>query len=348
MALPSAAATGTAAATDTALAELIRKAKFEPCIGSACEKPDMKYENIQKAQPGYQWPDNGGYCGSWAVQRAALTKGAWISQQQVRDHTSPAPGAPASHDNEILSPNIAEALRNLKLRAEGFDYAHAKTPQQDEYFRWLKGHLVQSHAVVWMIMWDGGTYPAYDMTLPDGVHGHVEPVIGIQSNHPLSEESVFDDDVFVHYTDNGKDTIYKPVSTLSGDWAPTGSAKAKCQAGSSYCIGPYSYGWAVEGFLDARDGMPISLQVDPWEREPDLRKHESPIQLAGTVTAEGLSAGSRYSLYRWDSVEEAFTYREKYKQTTFTAANGTFVYEDPVTFWNNGTVYYRCVSDDDA
>ena len=328
------------------LAETIHAAKFAPCTGGACEKPDMKFERIQDVQPGFQWPDNGGYCGSWSVQRAALTKGAWISQQQVRDHTSPSPGAPASHDNEILSPNIDEALQNLKLKHEGFDYRTAPVPQQPAYFKWLKSQLVQNRTVVWMIMWNGQSYPAYDMKVPEGVHGHVEPVIGIQSNHPLTDGNVYDDDVFVHLTDNSDDMVYKRVSTLSGDWSPGG--KAECQRGSTYCIGPYGYGWAVEGFLgDERKGaVPLSLAIDPWEREPDYRKHEAPITLKGKVTAKRLSAGSRYEIYRWDSVDEAFEYKAAFRRTTFTARSDTFVFEDAKPFWNNGTTFYRCVPAD--
>ena len=136
------------------------------------------------------------------------------------------------------------------------------------------------------------------------------------------------------------------VSTLAGAWSPGGSARAKCHLGSSYCIGPYSYGWAVQGFLDHRDGVaPLSLKVAPWQREPDYRQHEKPILLTGTLTAEQLAVGTQYSIYRWDSVDAAFTYEPAYKIKTFTAAGGTFVYEDPKTFLNNGTVYYRCVED---
>ena len=330
-------------AEEAALEERIREAKSSPCTSEpgACEKPAAKYERIQKSQPGYQWGDNGGYCGSWAVQRAVLAKGAWISQQQVRDHTSPAPGAPPSHDNEILSPNIDEALHKLKVKKEGFDFVNSPTPQQPAYFEWLKKQLVANHTVVWMIMWDGQSYPAYNMKLPYGVHGHVEPVIGIQSNHPLSNATVHDDDHFVHFTDGGVDTVYKQVSTLAGDWSPGG--RATCHHGSRYCIGPYSYGWAIQGFLDPREGVPLSLAVDPWKREPDYRQHEPPIELTGTVTAEGLTVGTRYAIYRWDSVDEAFTYRPKYKIKTFTADDDTFVFEDPTAFWNNGTTYYRCV-----
>ena len=64
------------------LTELIHAAKFSPCTadnGTACVKPAAAtYERIQKSQPGYQWPDNGGYCGSWASQRAFLSLGARV------------------------------------------------------------------------------------------------------------------------------------------------------------------------------------------------------------------------------------------------------------------------------
>merc|ERR1719197_559613 len=92
---------------------------------AAKPKPTKKYERIHHTQPGYQWDFFGGYCGSWSIQRAAMAKGAWISQQQVRDHTVPGGG----NDNEILATNIELALTNLKLSYEGFDYKNLPTPQ---------------------------------------------------------------------------------------------------------------------------------------------------------------------------------------------------------------------------
>ena len=282
------------------------------------------------------------------MQRAALAKGAWISQQQVRDHAVPAPGAPASHDNEILSSNIAGALASLKIKAEGFAYATEPFPQQPAYFKWLKAQLVANHTVVWMIMWNGQKYPAYNMPLPSGVHGHVEPVIGIQSNHDLdTDAAVYDDDVFVHYTDGGNDTVYSVKPALPGDWTPPHGA-ARCVHGSSYCIGPYSYGWAVQGFLDGGTKpkvatKPLSLAVDPFLREPDFRRGAAPIHLKGTATAMQLSVGTRYEIYRWDSVAAAFEYGKQYVVKTFTASAETFVFEDQIPFWNNGSTYYRCM-----
>ena len=95
------------------------------------------------------------YCGSWASQRAMLAKGAWISQQQVRDHTTPCTPHGGEHDSEILSCNIEKAWTNLKVDYEGFDYLTTPIPQVKAYAAWLKKQLVQGYAVAWMILWSG-------------------------------------------------------------------------------------------------------------------------------------------------------------------------------------------------
>lgn len=202
------------------------------CEGGSCQKNTFKYELVLDVQPGYQWDDAGGYCGSWATQRATLSVGAWISQQQVRDHTSPCGG----HDNEILSCNIDEALTNLKIDYEGFDYKTTPLPQTQAYYKWLKSQLVAGRAVAWMIMWSGQAYPIYNLKPPAGMYGHVEPVIGIQSSHPLNDTEVsiatyivieahssarlqvYDDDTVLHYDDAGTETVSRKITTLAGKW----------------------------------------------------------------------------------------------------------------------------------
>lgn len=301
----------------------------------------MKYERILPAQPGYQWDDAGGYCGSWAMQRTILTKGAYISEQQVRNHTSPGGG----HDNEILSTNIEEAFKNLKIKYEGFDYVNEPLPQQPAYAKWLKKQLVSGHAVAWMIMWSGQAYPIYNLTPPAGMYGHVEPVIGFQSNHPLNDTTVYEDDVAVHFTDGGTNTVYRVLSTMPGEWAGPGH-KTTCKHGLKkyrYCMATYAFGWAVQGFVDEKQGMPASLQINPSLREPDTRSHAKPDAVKGTLTVTELTAGSSYDIYRWDSSEDAFTYSTNFKKTTFKATSDTFVYADDKSFLSNGVAYYRCV-----
>lgn len=304
--------------------------------GDLCTKPDMDYERIIPAQPGYQWNDAGGYCGSWSIQRATLTKGAWISQQQVRDHTVPGGG----HDNEILSTNIVTALKNLHIDFDGFDYTQA-IPQQNAYASWMKKQLVAGYAVAWMILWDGQKYPIYNLKPPAGMYGHVEPVIGIQSNHPLNDTTVYDDDTVVHFTDGGVKNVYRKLSTLGGQWAGPGR-QANCRP-YSYCMASYAFGWSFKGFTDEKKSMPANLAVEPWKREPDTRSGEKGEALKGTLTVTELEVRSKYDIYRWDSVKSAFTYSDTFLKTTFTATNGKYVYEDDTPFISSGSTYYKCV-----
>lgn len=307
------------------------------CEGGLCEKQDMKYERILPAQPGYQWNDAGGYCGSWAIQRATLTKGAYISQHQVRNHTSPGGG----HDNEILSTNIEEAFKNLKISFEGFDYVNEPLPQQAAYATWLKKQLAAGYAVTWMILWNAQVYPIYKLTPPAGMYGHVEPVIGIQSNHPLNDTTVYDDDVAVHFTDGGTNTVHRIISSLAGEWSGPGH-QANCRP-YSYCMATYAFGWAVKGFTSDKPAMPASLHIDPWLSEPDVRGGETPTALKGTLTVTELTIGTSYDIYRWDTVKDAFTFSENFKKTSFKATNGTFIYTDDKSFQSDGTTYYQCV-----
>ena len=128
------------------------------CIGHYNREPSLKeypYRRVLAVKPRIQWMDAGGYCGSLAVQNVALAQGAWISQQQVRNHTVPGGG----HDEEILATNIDLALQNLKLRAEGWKYKTEPVPQLSGYLAWIKKHLANGSGIAWMIMLAGGRYP---------------------------------------------------------------------------------------------------------------------------------------------------------------------------------------------
>lgn len=311
-----------------------------------CEqKLPMKYERKAPVQPGYQWDDAGGYCGSWASQRSFLNQGAWISQQQVRDHTSRCNPGGGEHDHEILSCNIEEAWNNLKIDYERFDYNGTALPQVDAYAKWLKKQLVSGYVVAWMIMWSGQAYPIYNLTAPAGMYGHVEPVVGIQSNHPLTDPTVYDDDVVLHFNDGGVQTVHRPIASLPCKWAGPGKPAdcGKYRYGISY---PYGFGWAAKGFTqDPKSDIaaPASLAVNPWMREPDTRSGQKPDAMKGTLTARDLTAGASYAIYRWDSVAEAFTYTPGYLKTKFTASADTYVYADETTFQSDGTTYYRVI-----
>jgi hypothetical protein len=312
------------------------------CRNGLCSDPSLPYQKISSSQPGYQWNDAGGYCGSWSTQRAVLSKGGWISQQVVRDSTSPCGG----NDNEILSCNIEEAWTNLKLDYNAFDNVNTPTPQIEAYKSWLKAQLASGYAVAWMILWSGQSYPIYDLTPPEGMYGHVEPVIGIQSNHDLALANgteVHDDDVIMHFTDGGVNTVYRTMASLPGTWDGPGS-KADC-GDYDYCIGnPYGFGWSVKGFAaDAKPYVQAALSIDPFLKEPDTRSGEQPIDITGTLTAEGLTEGATYQIYRWDTIEDALTYSKEFLKDAFVADDVTMTWEDKETFRSDGITYYRVV-----
>jgi len=312
-----------------------------PCTDPECIKPKKKYERIMNTQPGYQWGDAGGYCGSFATQRAAMSKGAWISQQQVRDATVPGGG----HDNEILDTNIEQAWQTLKLKYEAFDYRHEATPHIDKVRTFIKKQLVAGHVVVEMIQKAGHTFPIYDLPPPSGFYDHIVPWTGILSDHPLDDGTFYDDDYVVHYTDHSVYPYYRSMKSLVGAYRLQSSCPSTSGDPQYICLNPtYGYSWAIQGFADAREAQPASLTVDPSESEPDTRRGQPPIPLAGTLHIEGLTSGARYAVYRWDAVETAFDYTKPSAVHYFNATSATETYADPESIASNGTTYYRCVS----
>jgi len=197
--------------------------------------------------------------------------------------------------------------------------------------------------VTWMILWSGQEYPIYDLTPPAGMYGHVEPVIGIQSNHPLNDSTVYDDDTVVHFTDAGILNVHRTLSSLGGSWAGPGK-QADCGS-YQYCMASYAFGWAIKGFVDnsTETSVPASLKIDPWQSEPDIRAGATGEELQGTLTVSGLESGKKYAIYRWDSVDTAFTYTDTYLKTSFTASDEEYEYKDDTSFISSGSTYYRCV-----
>ena len=100
---------------------------------------------------------------------------------------------------------------------------------------------------------------------------------------------------------------------------------------------------ARKGNLPTLYSMPASLHIDPWKEEPDTRSGDKPTALKGTLKVSGLTAGATYDIYRWDSVGEAFSYRDAYKKASFTATSDSYVYTDDTSFPSNGATYYRVV-----
>jgi len=318
------------------------------------EQPSRKYQKILPMQPGIQWGQHGGYCGAWSIQRAAMFKGAYISQQQVRDHAEFGGG----HDEEILNTNIDGAFEKLHIKAEDFQFNVLPSPQSEEYMKFMKRHLIADNPVIWMVMFDGASYPdaGYSMdNQTNGIYGHIEPVVGILSDHELTDDTVYDGDVFAYFDDASKSTHYADRDQVPGrcdfdGWSSTCTAQCDTDYYGQCVWDQHGYIYAIQDFTDDRTAMPVTLSISPYASEPYTRGGETPIDITGTLTISSLTAGSTYDIYRWDSAEDAFVYTTANKIETFTATEETHTFKDPNTFLSSSATYYRCVpaSDGDA
>eukprot|EP00040_Diaphanoeca_grandis_P024980 m.137984 g.137984 ORF g.137984 m.137984 type:complete len:353 (-) comp29965_c0_seq1:60-1118(-) len=334
----------------TALVALVQSAAASNCIEPGkCTPPATKYSNVLAGiTPRQQWNINGGFCGAMSIQTAHLTFGAWISQDLVRKGNNHGTGhCGAGVGCEVDPTNVGETALNLKLDYEEWDYNSTK-PQSARYKQWMKAHLAVGHPIVWFVMCKGDDACPYPNACPNGgAFGHVEPVWGVFSNHPLNDTTVYDDDWVVHSSDQDLNPYYRLFSSLEDTTAMNGNC-AKAQPGFGKnemypCINDQTdYGIAINGIKGA--GLPVSLSVNN-QQEPDTRMGQLPTPVLGVVTATSLTPGKRYTLYRYEgtaTLPTDGTPGSTAKHTVpFTASTPTWVYNDKVPFLSNTATYYR-------
>lgn len=268
----------------------------------------------------------------------------------MRDHAEFGGG----HDEEILNTNIDGAFKKLHIKHENWEFNVMPTPQTDGYLNFMKKQLVADNPIIWMVMFDSDSKPDDDYTMDNqtnGIYGHIEPVVGIMSNQPLSDGTVYDDDVFAYFDDASKSTHYATATNVPGTCQFSGKhCTPKCKSGFyGQCVWDQrGYIYAVLDLDDVRDAAPVSLSISPFASEPYTRGGSNPIDITGTLTVSKLKAGSKYDIYRWDSAEEAFMYNDAKKIETFSATSDTYTFEDPKKFLSNSATYYRCVPASDA
>jgi len=201
----------------------------------------------------------------------------------------------------------------------------------------------------------GGSSPDDSYTMDNrtnGVYDHIEPVVGILSDYPLTDDTVHENDVFAYFDDAGKETNYVRQSKVPGTchFPDPDSNQEHCRhecksflPGSQCVWDQRGYIYAIQDLADDREAVSMSLSISPFASEPYTRGGEKPIEITGTLTASGLKAGSKYDIYRWDSAEKAFAYDDSNKIHTFTASSDTFTFKDPKKFLSDTATYYRCV-----
>jgi len=246
--------------------------------------------------------------------------------------------------------NVAYTAKALKLDAESWDYTQP-APQAPAFKKWLKSHLVKGRAIVWFPLCKGDPHSAYPGSVPNGGEcDHVEPMLGIWSNHSLDDTTVYDDDVILHFSDQDTEPYYRAMSTLEDSVKMEGNCKT---AGAGFgknemypCFDSHvTYGMAVKGLL-VNGTLPVSLAVD-ITREPDVRQFQKASRVHGTATVRDLTAGKKYTIYRYagtESVPEGPPFSSTHS-FGFTAKGETYTWEDSLPFSSHSATYYVAAED---
>merc|ERR1712224_272696 len=112
-------------------------------------------------------------------------------------------------------------------------------------------------------------------------------------------------------------------------------------------------GLAIKGNLDVNDELlPVRLSVDRWD-EPNVANHQKSVNLVGTLSASGLTAGESYLLLRYESASavpnsgfaSASSQGVAQKVEQFIAEGATWTHTDPLGIPSGGSAFYRLVHD---
>lgn len=326
------------------------------CHPGVCVEPPSKHKEVLPIQPRQQWNIAGGFCGSLSIQVLMMGKGAWVSEDLIRKanigaachgHTSPGDGC------EVGPENYAETAKGLRLKHDVWDFLGQPQPQARAFKAWIKAHLAKREPVMWAPM-EKGEYPHQPYgpasTPGGGAFDHHEPIIGIGSQHDLSDATVYDDDWLLHFSAQDLMPYYRNFSSLEDGLHMDTNCK---DAGTGFpdreaypCFyEKVAYGLAVNGFdIEGAPTLPVTIDVDR-RSEPNVRAHERAVPLHASVTASGLTPGEHYVLYRYTGFN-AFPKTSAdlesgcEKKTPFVAAGDVWTYQDPLAFLSSNATYY--------
>ncbi|GAB5363341.1 hypothetical protein AAMO2058_000874400 [Amorphochlora amoebiformis] len=313
-----------------------------------CTPPKSRYSWSAPVVPRIQWGDSGGYCGALSIQTLALTYGAYLSQDAIRKSTGPGGGhGDDKWGYEILHTNIEEALENLSIEYESWDWKSSPQPQADAYRAWMKKNLANRNPVIWFIYCKGDAHDSYGL----GHYDHIEPVYAIYSNQTLNDTSVYPNDVIGHQSDWDKYTYYRQMSSLNDTMQMEGNCLNAVEGwphDEAYpCIPQMvDYGYSIKGIRDTGGlSLPLYLVLDKTY-EPNVR-FGPPKDMYAKVTISNLKSGCKYNLLCYHGAknvpQNGNYFANVHHNFSFVASGPEFIYKDPVPFLSDLVVYYFAI-----
>lgn len=233
--------------------------------------------------PRLQWDANFGYCGEVSLISAGLYYGQYCSQFTARDLDKSGLSQCNSQSQLLLgipntdsdfNNNAEIAAYNMCLNTEAVAYAPGLAPPgtdgtTQDILVWIKHRVLKGHPVITGVFLNytsffncipptitcscssGDTDCTCDpspcsacMECCDPQYDHIVPILGIGSNHPLSDTHTFYSDDVIYFSDNGI-------------WAYPTNPPCYTNVGNRYAAGypkPYIFSYPFGAFINTRDG----------------------------------------------------------------------------------------------
>lgn len=273
------------------------------------------YTHQNNIPPRLQWNHNFGYCGEVSIISAGLFYGQYLSQYTVRAVASPNIPQNKRKSQLMLGVNDQFAAAQLRLNSVEWDsVAEQSTPQ---FLSWVKEQVVKGYPVAIGIYTN--EYLFYSNTDPkagDPEFDHIVPVIGIASNHPLSDFSYYPDDIII-FSDNGlwsgNDPKNPPfIFSYSFDSFQATRQQANDPNGPVYSLSNdgTNYGIALTSVADLNgETLPVTVETNRNDEMPEIAKNSAippaPMPLILDITIYGLEPNVEYNLYRYNDLAKA-------------------------------------------
>jgi hypothetical protein len=306
--------------------------------GGRFQAPDPTYVQKLNLPPRLQWNENYGYCGSTSMICAGLYYGEYVSQYDNRNIASNGTNQKSESSQLLLGVNDFFAATQHKMTNLLWNYGDTNV---EHFFVWIKSHILQGHPVIIGIYENSSVF---GNNPPDPDYDHIVPVYGWGSNHPLTDPGYYADDVIYFsdnglYTPDGTDPIYY-ISAAIGDFAQSRHDADKSSAavysvnGDPTTADP-NYGIALTGIVDIHnDCLPTRIDTNKNYESPEIvdgsNTRPTPMPMVLTVTVSGLTAGTAYNVYQYNSLANVPSSQfnsnsaNAFAATAFTATEATY------------------------
>lgn len=273
----------------------------------ACAPAKDTYTRSLPIAPRLQWNSNFGYCGETSFISAGMHFGQYTSQWTARRLASPGVPEWRRRSQLLVGVNDRAAARRMRLRAQEFGTPHRRGPK--EMLAWLKAEVIAGHVPIIGVF--NNVTRLGESGAGDPVYDHIVPVLGVDSQQPLTPGAGYRPTDSLTISDNGlygKRRSRPFLFTYRFRSFPRTRQEANAPHGPLYSLRPRApdYGISVSGVRDPqRVTAPVRLTSDAHgegvENRSWLGHPPRPFRIRLTAHARLPDPNAPYDVYLYRS-----------------------------------------------